>query len=267
MKIMLNAKKIETDSKTVFQLIDEKKIDCDVIILNGYQIDDNIELNEDDSIVLIKKGIMPDKDELEAMISARHSPKIYEKFKNAVVGIAGLGGLGSNIAIMLARTGIGKLILADFDIVEPSNINRQCYYIKHLGIPKADALKEQILEINPFVNVESNIIKVDESNINNIFGDCDIICEAFDNPICKAELTNFVLGNMKDKYLVAASGMAGYGSSNTIKTIRKTKKLYICGDMESEAKIGNGLMAPRVTICASHQANTVLRLILGIEET
>lgn len=266
LKVKLNSVETETKSKTLFDFIEEKKINSDIVIYNGYQINHNTQLYENDSVVLIKKGVMPNENELEAMLSARHSPNIYEKIKGSTVGIAGLGGLGSNIAVMLARIGVGRLVIADFDIVEPSNLNRQSYYIKHLGLPKTEALKEQIKEINPFVNVTSHFIKINENNIADIFSKCNIICEAFDNPVCKAELTNYVLEFMTDKYLVAASGMAGYSSSNLIKTKRRTKRLYICGDFESEAEIGNGLMSPRVNICAAHQANMVLRLILGIED-
>lgn len=193
----------------------------------------------------------------------RYSPDIYNKIKGAKVAIAGLGGLGSHIAIMLARTGIGGMLLVDFDVVEPSNLNRQSYNIGHLGLQKTVALHNQLKEINPFIKIDTVDVKVTEEKVEHIFKGYDIICEAFDNPESKAMLVNTVLSQLKYTTIVAGSGMAGYDSSNLIKTINPMKCLYICGDLKSEIDIEKGLMAPRVQICAAHQANMVLRLILG----
>jgi sulfur carrier protein ThiS adenylyltransferase len=180
--------------------------------------------------------------------------------------VAGLGGLGSNISVLLARTGVGHLLLVDFDTVEPSNLNRQSYYVSHLGMAKTDAMVQQLRQINPFITVESKTVRVTSENASTLFHDCDIVCEAFDNPVAKAELINSMLSQFPDKPIVAASGMAGFGSSNEIQTRKKFRNLYVCGDGETGAAVGNGLMAPRVTVCAAHQANMVLRLILGITE-
>jgi sulfur carrier protein ThiS adenylyltransferase len=267
MRIFLNEIVFETeDNITAFQLRDKVKKDADIVILNGFIIKEDCNLSENDTISLIKKGSMPPKEELEALLVARHTPGVHEKVKKAVVGIAGLGGLGSNIAVSLARIGIGKLILVDFDVVEPSNLNRQQYFIKHIGMKKTEALKELISQINPFVCIETKNIYLDKNNIEDIFKDTDIVVEAFDNPMCKAELVNVVLTKMPNKPIVAASGMAGHFSSNIIKTQRIKKNFYMVGDLVSEAKVGNGLMAPRVAVAANHQANMVLRLILGEEE-
>lgn len=237
-----------------------------VVIINGFQTNENIRLKDGDCITIIKKGVMPSKDELEEMLCARHTPRVYEKVKIARVAIAGLGGLGSNIAIELARTGVGTLHLIDFDIVEPSNLNRQNYLIKHLGMFKTEALRKQIQEINPYVSVIVDTIKVDEDNIKSLFVNDQYICEAFDNPESKAMLVNKIMECYPEKKIVAASGMAGYETSNLICTKRVMKNLYICGDGTTEAKVGRGLMAPRVSICAAHQANMILRLIVGEEE-
>ena len=177
-----------------------------------------------------------------------------------------MGGLGSHIAIMLARTGVGKLVCADFDEVEPSNLNRQSYFVRDLGTPKAEALTKQIQEINPFIQVESHAVRVTAQNAAALFSGCDVVCEAFDRPRQKAMLVNTILDQLPGVKVIASSGMAGYDSSNQIETRRVMKNLYICGDLVSEAQIGNGLMAPRVEICAGHQANMVLRLLLGIED-
>jgi sulfur carrier protein ThiS adenylyltransferase len=266
MHITVNGKEIETDCGTVYELSKNIGNKRDVIIINGYQTTENCELSEQDVISLIEKGVIPKQSELESMMVARHTPQVHSKVKAAKVAIAGLGGLGSNIAIMLARTGVGKLLLVDFDVVEPSNLNRQNYCISHLGLPKTVALKQQIKEINPFIDVNIEKIRVEESNVVELFTGYDVICEAFDNPVAKAMLVNTALDLLNNVKIVAASGMAGYTSSNLIKTEKKMKNLYICGDFENGTSIGNGLMAPRVQICAGHQANMVLRLLLGIEE-
>jgi len=205
-------------------------------------------------------------EELEGVMMARHTPNVHMKLKKGKVAIAGLGGLGSNVAIILARIGVGQLLLVDFDVVELSNLNRQSYNMSHLGMPKTVALKKQIEEVNPFIKVETQNTKVTEDNIVELFSEYDIICEAFDKPEAKSTLVNVALKQLRRIKVVAASGMAGYDSSNLIKTVRPMSRLYLCGDFENEAKIGNGLMAPRVLICAGHQANMILRLLLEIED-
>ncbi|MCL2485267.1 MAG: sulfur carrier protein ThiS adenylyltransferase ThiF [Endomicrobia bacterium] len=202
-------------------------------------------------------------DELENTITARNVPDIKETLKNGKVAIAGLGGLGSNIAVMLARIGVGKLLLVDFDVVEPSNLNRQYYDLTHLGMLKTEALKSQIEKINPFVATETCAVKVTAENATEIFKDYTVVCEAFDNPQDKAVLVNTLLEN-GEKKIVAASGMTGFDSANKIKTKKMFENLYVCGDSEPAKQEGIGFMAPRVTICAGHQANMALRLLLNI---
>lgn len=240
---------------------------ADLLIVNGFPESNwNRTLQEKDSVSLIKKGEQPSKDELEHLMVSRHTPGVYEKLKNAKVAIAGLGGLGSNVAISLARVGVGTLKLIDFDIVEPSNLNRQQYFIKHLGMYKTTALKEQIADINPYIRVVTETVYIDESNTKNLFADMDYIVEAFDTPENKAMLINRCMKLFPEKSIIAASGLAGYYSSNAIKTKKGLKNLYIIGDQVSEAKEGCGLMAPRASIAANHQANLVVRLIMGEQE-
>ena len=268
LNIKINGKPVKTNCVTLHNLYkehykDEKNI---ITIFNGFQTMDDYELSENDEVNFIEKGKMPSQDEFESLMCARHTPHVFEKVKEAKVAVAGLGGLGSNIAVSLARTGVGHLHLIDFDIVEPSNLNRQQYKIKHLGLYKTEALKNEIEEINPFIKVTIDTIKVTEENVNVLFEEDDIICEAFDNPLAKAMLVNTVLECYPLKKIVSASGMAGYESSNAIITKKITDNFYLCGDGITGAMVGRGLMAPRVSICAGHQANMVLRLILGIEE-
>lgn len=265
-KMILNGIETDCHGLTAFELRNQSYPNCDIVIVNGYCISDDIPLQETDTVVMIQKGQMPTEEVLETMLVARHTPNIHQKLKQGSVAIAGLGGLGSHIAVMLARTGIGKLLLIDFDIVEPSNLNRQNYAIAHIGMKKTEAMKQQLQQINPYIQIETNTCKLTQYNAVEVLKGYPVLCEAFDQPEAKAELVNTVLEKMNDTYIVAASGMAGYDSSNLIRTVRKMKYLYICGDFKNEAGFHHGLMAPRVQICAGHQANMVLRLLLDIEQ-
>ena len=195
----------------------------------------------------------------------RNVKGIFEKLKKAKVCILGLGGLGSNVAILLARAGIGYLKLVDFDIVEASNLNRQQYRISHIGMKKTEAIRTIIKEINPFVEVKTLDIKVDRENILSIVGDVEIVVEAFDRAETKAMAIEELLIN-GDKILVSASGMAGLGSANEIITRKIRDKFYLVGDNYSDYEEYSGIMSTRVMICAAHQANIVLRIILGEEK-
>ena len=194
----------------------------------------------------------------------RNVKGISEKLKKAKVCILGLGGLGSNVAILLARAGIAYLKLVDFDIVEASNLNRQQYRISHIGMKKTEAIRTIIKEINPFVEIEVLNKKVDRENILSIVGDVEIVVEAFDVAETKAMAIEELLIN-GDKILVSASGMAGLGSANEIITRKVRDNFYLIGDNYSDYEEYSGIMSTRVMICAAHQANIALRLILGEE--
>ena len=192
----------------------------------------------------------------------RNVKGISKKLKKTRVCILGLGGLGSNVAVLLARSGIGYLKLVDFDIVEASNLNRQQYRISHIGIKKTEVMKSIIREINPFVEVDILDIKVDRENIYSIVGDIEIVVEAFDRAETKAMTLEELLTD-KNKIVVSASGMAGLGSANEIVTRKIKDNFYLIGDNYSDYEEYSGIMSTRVMICAAHQANMVLRLILG----
>ena len=198
----------------------------------------------------------------EALIN-RIGLSLYEQFSNATVAICGLGGLGSHIAIALARAGVGKLILIDFDQVDMTNMHRQCYKVNQIGCNKTEALLENILEVAPYIDIETINEKITEDNIVRHLKDADIVCEAFDDPSCKAMLVNGVLEKLPDCYVVAASGMAGMGSPNLIKTRKLTNRFYLCGDEVSDVKNTMGLVSSRVMLCAAHQAHTILRILAG----
>ena len=262
MKIKFNGKYIQSDFKNTLEFFKSvSKNENDVWIVNGFATKENLELKENDELFCIEKNVMPPKDALDAMMRARHTPKLHDKLKISSVAICGLGGLGSHIAINLARSGVGRLKLIDFDVIEPSNLNRQAYRVSDLGKFKTEALKEQIAQINPYINIEIHTLKIDENNLIDLFKDIDIVCEAFDGAQAKAMIAQNFHKFYPDKILICASGLAGYGDSNSIQTRKIAKNFYVCGDLINGAKVGNGLMAPRVNICAGHQSNLVLELL------
>ena len=205
--------------------------------------------------------MLPTKDEWKKALEERHGKELQQAFSSAVVAICGLGGLGSNIAIALARAGVGRLILIDFDRVDITNLHRQQYKASQIGLYKTEALAENLKEIAPYISLELHTERITEENAKAILSDADILCEAFDSAEAKAMLTEIVLTEMRDKYLVAASGMAGLYDANRIKTRKVTSKFYLCGDEKSDVADGIGLVSSRVMICAAHQAHTVLRIL------
>ena len=205
--------------------------------------------------------MIPTKEEWNNALEERHGKELHRAFSSATVAVCGLGGLGSNIAIALARVGIGKLLLCDFDRVDITNLHRQQYKADQIGMYKTVALAENLKEIAPYISLEIHTERITEDNAVTLLQDADIICEAFDDAECKAMLTNTVLTEMRDKYLVAASGMAGLYDANRIKTRKVTSKFYLCGDEKSDVADGIGLVSSRVMVCAAHQAHTVLRIL------
>lgn len=203
--------------------------------------------------------------EWEEELRKRHTPKNQEKIAQARVAICGLGGLGSNIAIALTRAGVGELNLIDYDQVELSNIHRQQYGIRQIGQAKTEALAYILKQINPWCKLRLNQVRLTEDNLKEYVNET-IICEAFDQPVEKAMLTNGVMEQLPGSILIGASGMAGFEDSNLIQTRRITSRYYLCGDGEHGIETLGTLMAPRVMICAAHQANQVLRLILEAGE-
>ncbi len=205
--------------------------------------------------------MIPTKEEWNNALEERHGEELHEAFAAATVAVCGLGGLGSNIAIALARAGVGKLILIDFDRVDITNLHRQQYKADQIGMYKTEALAENLKEIAPYISLEVHTERITEDNAITLLKGADIICEAFDGVEYKAMLAEIVLTRMRDKYLVAASGMAGLNEANRIKTRKVTSKFYLCGDEESEVAEGIGLVSSRVMLCAAHQAHAVLRII------
>ena len=205
--------------------------------------------------------MIPSKEAMQDALEARHGKNLQKRFSAATVAICGLGGLGSNIAVYLARAGVGKLILIDFDTVDVTNLHRQQYKAAQIGTYKTDALAESIKEIAPYISIETHTERITEDNFDRLLHGADIVCEAFDRAEAKAMLTDAVLSTMPQTYLIAASGMAGLGSVNDIRTKKITKHFYLCGDGISDAEDTIGLVAPRVAACAAHEAHMVLRIL------
>ena len=207
--------------------------------------------------------MIPSKKEWMDALIARHGLDLHKRFSSATVAVCGLGGLGSNIAVALARAGIGKLLLIDFDRVDITNLHRQQYKANQIGFCKTDALAENLSKIAPYAEIQTVTEKITEENLVALLKDADIVCEAFDNAESKAMLVNGVLEQLPDCYLVAASGMAGMDTPNTIRTRKIMKRFYLCGDETNDVADTIGLVAPRVMLCAAHQAHTVLRILAG----
>lgn len=205
------------------------------------------------------------REQLDQAFDAKFPEEMRTKLRNARVAVAGLGGLGSNIAVMLARSGVGELLLVDFDTVDVTNLNRQMYLIPQLGKPKAEALPEILYQINPYLTYRSVCIKVTPDNVKELFSEYPIVCEAFDKPDQKAMLVRELLMQCPKTIVVSGNGMAGYADANEIRTCQVMKRLYVCGDQSTDVENGIGLIAPRVAVCAAHEANKVLQLIMQTE--
>ena len=189
-------------------------------------------------------------------------PEIETHLKKFRVGIAGAGGLGSNCAVALARSGVGTLVLSDFDVIEESNLNRQYYFLDQIGMMKTVALKENISRINPNVFVVIHQKKLDRKNIPEIFSGCNVIVEAFDKSEMKEMLIETIQIKMPGVPLVIGSGLAGWGNTEAIRCRRIDDTLYVCGDESYEVSDNMPSMASRVGIVANMQANVVIELLM-----
>ena len=184
-----------------------------------------------------------------------------EKLKGICIGIAGCGGLGSNCAMALARAGVGTLVIVDFDTVTVENLNRQYYFRDQVGQKKVLALQENIKKVNPDIDVQAHDVRLGPDEVVDIFKNCQVIVEAFDRADMKLMIIETVSERFPDKFIIAASGLAGYGENNALRT-RRLGSLFICGDETSEVSADLPPLAPRVAIVAAMQANQVLEIIL-----
>lgn len=193
---------------------------------------------------------------VEQGIASYLGEETLAKLQQVRIGIAGAGGLGSNCAAHLVRSGFKKLVLVDFDTVEPSNLNRQFYFAHQVGTPKVEALAENLRSINPDVELEIHKLRVERGNIVELFGDCDTVVEAFDAAICKKQLVEAIVPT--GKLLVSASGMGGLGRADAITTRKLRDNFIIIGDMVTECSEATPPLSPMVGVCAAKQADVVL---------
>lgn len=267
MKVLVNEiRRFVEPGTTLEDLRRRFKPSADILIKNGFPAEAGVELHEGDRVTLIVKGEKPSSAELEVLMAARHTPGVHERMKAASIAVAGLGGLGSTAAIALARIGVGRLILVDFDRVEPSNLNRQAYRIEHIGLPKCEAMTDLLSKINPAVRVEAHRLECTPENSPRLFAEADIILECFDMAEAKVMLLETVARELPGTYLISSSGVAGYGGGNAIQARRLGERVFIVGDMVSEAGPGMGLMAPRVGIAAHLQADLAVALLMDPEK-
>ncbi|HRT47382.1 MAG TPA: sulfur carrier protein ThiS adenylyltransferase ThiF [Bacteroidales bacterium] len=189
--------------------------------------------------------------------------EVREHLKKFRVGIAGAGGLGSNCAMLLARAGVGTLVICDFDTVERNNLNRQFYFLHQCGMKKTEALKENLKMIDEDINVIARDIKLDRENIPEVFAGCDVIVEAFDRAEMKEMIIEAVQTDMSGVPLIVASGLAGWGRNDSIRSRKIDDNLYVCGDESQEVSEDNPPLAPRVVIVAAMQANLVVEILMN----
>ena len=208
---------------------------------------------------------MEEKTALQQALHKGLTAEQSQRLQAAKVAIVGLGGLGSNVALWLARLGVGQLLLYDFDKVELSNLNRQYYFLEDVGQYKATALLRHLKAVNPYGNYHSRVVRLTEDNLAELLNEAHIVCEALDKPEAKALLVNGVLESFPDKYLVSASGLAGFASSASMQVRQVTPRFYLCGDSVSDM-LQLPLCGARVGLCAAQEALTIARIILQMED-
>jgi len=264
LKIRVNEKEVTLPEKTLAGKVAEaEKPDADIIIQNGHIVKADSVLSEGDSVYLIKRGEKPTEEEMKFLLTARHTPKVAERLAKCRMAVCGLGGLGSNIALALARMGVGELLLIDYDVIIPSNINRQQYYTDQIGMKKTEATLQNLKRVNPYISYDVRDIFITQENIAGLFEGCSVIIEAFDTAETKAMFITAASCNYPQSLVIGASGLAGLGGHESFRVVDAGKNVKIVGDFVSAARIGRGLMSTRVTIAAGIQANTAVRHVLS----
>ncbi|MBO5518804.1 MAG: sulfur carrier protein ThiS adenylyltransferase ThiF [Candidatus Methanomethylophilus sp.] len=264
MHITVDGKKTElSEGTSISELKETQTSDFIYAMVNGRHEESDYVLSDGDTVRIVKKGDSEEDISGHSLIQ-RYSAEKYERISKTGVGIAGLGGIGSHVAAALVRTGIKDLVIADFDCVDITNLSRQNYSMKDLGLPKSEATERVLKSIAPWIKVEAHNIRLTEDNVAEIFGNCDIVIEAFDSPEAKAMLVSAMYESHPEKWIVSCSGMAGFDSTSTMDIKRRFGHVVIVGDGVSD-KDEVGLVATRVMTCAGMMAHTAVRLIL--EET
>lgn len=191
---------------------------------------------------------------------ARNVPGMTEALRRRTVGVAGCGGLGSNAALALARAGVGRLILADCDKVEESNLNRQQFFRKDIGAGKVQALAAYLRDINPELRVDERPVELSPANLAEVFREADLLVEAFDKAESKKWLVEAWCRAFPDRHVVCGNGLAGFGGNESLKVTRIGDRIWLCGDNESD--MSQGLCSARVAIVANMEANLAIELLM-----
>jgi sulfur carrier protein ThiS adenylyltransferase len=189
-------------------------------------------------------------------------PEQLQRIQEVRVGIAGAGGLGSNCAFNLVRSGFKKFVLIDFDFVEGSNLNRQFYFLDQVGLPKVAALKNNLMRINPDLELDVWQEKIEPHNIERFFNDCQVVVEAFDRPEDKRLLVEYYLNS--PKLVVSASGLAGWEEADGIITHYLRDRFYLVGDRKTAVSENLPPLSPKVNVAAAKQANAILKWVLTL---
>ncbi|MDU2065981.1 MAG: sulfur carrier protein ThiS adenylyltransferase ThiF [Sporomusaceae bacterium] len=184
------------------------------------------------------------------------------KIQSFKIGIAGAGGLGSNCAVHLVRSGFIDFTIADFDVLEPSNLNRQYYFSRQIGSLKVEMLRKNLTAINPAAQIHTVAQKLDTDDFSRVFADCHVVIEAFDKAEYKKKVIEALLSS--DKLLVGASGLAGMGDSDAITIHQIKERFFLIGDLVTGVGVDQPPLAPRVAVAAAKQADVVLRYALGM---
>lgn len=261
--IRLNGTALVTTANDYAALRAMQNITADTLIVEGHSRPWQTPVTDGDEVLMFDATQPPTPTLWRAIYDARYGRELMDRLQAGRVAICGLGGLGSLVALELARLGVGRLLLIDGDHVDPTNLARQQYSFDQLGQAKTDALAATIARCAPLTTVERATVWLTADNIAPLLADWPLICECLDRPEAKATLTQTVLSALPEATLIGASGMAGYASGNTIRTQQVLPRFYLAGDGASEGEEGIGLMAPRVGLCASTQATLVMRLLLG----
>ncbi|MEN8141344.1 MAG: sulfur carrier protein ThiS adenylyltransferase ThiF [Thermodesulfobacteriota bacterium] len=262
MKIHVHEQPQEWPASTTMGEIAANHPGATLLLINGRLAQPEQLLTEGDRCWCLAEDASLSPAEMNDILARRHSPAIQRRLAKATVGIMGLGGLGSPVAMALTRMGVGCLRLADFDRVDPSNLGRQHYFVDQLGQLKTKALAATLARINPGVKIELIDQRLDGPAIKKEFRGVDVLVECFDDPVMKATALRLALTDLKPIRYVGASGVAGYGPNNEITTSSPFPGVFLVGDGHSDPEDGLGLMASRVGIAAHHQANQVIRLLL-----
>ncbi len=199
--------------------------------------------------------------EFEAAVSAYFTPRQWSNIQETRIGIAGAGGLGSNIAVALVRSGFRHLEIVDFDCLEAKNLNRQYYFLDEVGQPKVEALERRLRAINPAVEVRVHRVRLTDDNITEYFQSAEYLLEAFDRPEAKRMFMEAFVGS--GKFLVMGSGMAGISNATPIVARKLKERLYLVGDGVTGVGKENPPCAPRVSVCAGLMASVVLEDVCG----